>query len=198
MSNVLSFPPGQPMEVIDEAYFERFTDPALLLKCFEVLDGALEVICDPELSIEIEDDTHVELIEALWAIKVLFKRKTGHDAERVSQDHWEIASECLLAGEELPDMRIPIADAFIQPTPPEQYEQLTNLELACSAFNSSDKVRLGTNATLSAGNARISATVAVEAINATTALRSLVLRLSGGSMQSFSDLVSRKPGETLQ
>ncbi len=35
-----------------------------------------------------------------WALKVLFERKTGNDAKKVSDDQWYIASKHLLAGQE--------------------------------------------------------------------------------------------------
>lgn len=197
MTNILKFPNTEEPEVIDEAYFEKYADAALLLKCFEMVSAALEVICDPEYSIEMEDDTHIGLIEALWALKVLFKRKTGHDARKVSDDHSTAMTKHLLEGGPPVDMSIPIVGSITQPLPPEYFESHTNLALACAAFNHSDQIRLGTNATLAANNARIAATMAVEAINATTALRQLVLRMSGG-IESMAAYVARRNGETLQ
>ncbi|KGF63642.1 hypothetical protein [Pseudomonas lutea] len=197
MNNVVNFPSSEAAEVIDEAYFEKYADAALLLKCFEVIKDALEVICEPEYTIEMEDDTHMALIEAFWAIKVLFKRKTGHDAKQVAQDHWEAMGRHLLEGAHLSDMNIPIEGSITRALPPEYFKAHTNLALACAAFNHSDQVRLGTNATLAASNAKIAATMAVEAINATTALRQLVLRMSGG-IEAMAAHVARRNGETLQ
>lgn len=201
MSNVLNFPAPADVEVINEDYFRKYTDAALLLKCFEVVKDALDVINEPEYHIEQEDDTHIDLIRAFYALKVLFNRKTGHDAAAVAQDHWEAMGRHLLEGEPYPDQLIPIAGAFISPTPPEGYSHLTNLELACAAYNAGDKVRLGTNATLSAENAQIKATVGVEAINATTALGILVRRLAGGSLTDLGQHILGTTGtgsETLQ
>lgn len=200
MKNVIDFPKAPTAETNDQAFFERFADAALLLKCFECVKNAIEAI-DDGAAIEQRDDTHVELIEAYWALKVLFERKTGSDAKKVSDDHLDAASQCLLAGQEPPDMHIPIAEAFVRPTPPDQYNQLSDLALACAAYNAGDKVRLGTNATLAADNARITATASVEAINATTALGILVRRLSGGTLTDMAQIVSRINGtgsETLQ
>ena len=201
MSNVLNFPEPAEIEVISEEAFRKYTDAALLLKCFEVIKDTLDVINEPEYSIEKEDDTHIDLIRAFYALKVLFARKTGHDAAVVAQDHWEAIGRHLLEGAPYPDQLIPIAGAFISPTPPDGYSHLGNLELACAAYNASDKVRLGTNATLSADTAQIKATVAVEALNATTALGILVRRLSGGTLTDMAQVVSGITGlssETLQ
>lgn len=201
MSNVLSFPAPAEVEVISEDQYRKFSDAALLLKCFEAIKDALDVINEPEYSIEKEGDTHVDLIRAFYALKVLFERKTGHDAVVVANEHWEAMGRHLLEGAPFPDFTIPIAGALIRPTPPDQYSQLSNLALACAAYNASDKVRLGTNATLAADNAQITATVGVEAINATTALGILVRRLSGGTLTDMAQIVGRIAGtgsETLQ
>ena len=200
MSKVIDFPKTPTVETIDQAFFEKFPDAALLLKCFECVKDAKEFVEDGG-AIEVRDDVYVGLIEAYWALKVLFERKTGGDAKKISDEHWEIAGKCLLAGQEPPDMHIPIAEAFIQPTAPEQYNQLSDLALACSAYNASDKVRMGTNATLAADNAQITATVSVEAINVTIALGILVRRLSGGTQTDMAQIVIRINGtssETLQ
>ncbi|WP_339546299.1 hypothetical protein [Pseudomonas sp. RA_35y_Pfl2_P32] len=200
MSKVIDFPKTHIIETIDQAFFEKFADAALLLKCFECVKGATEFVEEGGV-IEARGDVYVGLIEAYWALKVLFERKTGGDAKKVSDEHWEVAGQCLLAGQEPPDMPIPIAEAFVRPTPPDQYNQLSDLALACAAYNAGDKVRLGTNATLAADNARITATVSVEAINATTALGILVRRLSGGTLTDMAQIVSRISGtgsETLQ
>ena len=201
MSNVLNFPEPAEIEAISEEAFRKYSDAALLLKCFEVIKDTLDVINEPEYSIEKEDETHIDLIRAFYALKVLFARKTGHDAAVIAQDHWEAMGRHLLEGAPFPDQAIPIAGAFISPTPPDGYSHLSNLELACAAFNAADKVRLGTNATLAADNAQITATVSVEAINSTTALGILVRRLAGGSLNHLGQhglMVTGTGSETLQ
>ncbi|MDI2594087.1 hypothetical protein POF45_22030 [Pseudomonas sp. 681] len=197
MSKVIDFPKTPQTETIDQAFFEKFADAALLLKCFECVKDAVEAV-DGGGVIESRDDTYISLIESYWALKVLFERKTGSDAKKVSDEHWDIASKCLLAGREPPDMNIPIAEAMIAPFRPEYFDQASNLELACAAFNFSDAVRLSINSLLVANNAQNTANAAVEAINSTTALHQLVLRLSGGSLEAMAAQISRKPGETLQ
>ncbi|MDP0919931.1 hypothetical protein Q6272_33370, partial [Klebsiella pneumoniae] len=77
------------VEHIDEALFEKNNDAALLLKCFEVVKDVLDVIAEPEYSIEDGDDTHIDLYRAYYALKVLFRRRTGHDAAQVAKDHFE-------------------------------------------------------------------------------------------------------------
>lgn len=201
MTNVLNFPAPTEAEVISEEAFRKYADAALLLKCFEVVKDTLDVINEPEYSIQKEDDTHIDLIRAFYALKVLFERKTGSDAAAVAQDHWEAMGRHLLEGAPYPDQLIPIASALISPTPPSGYSHLSNLELACAAFNAADKVRLGTNSTLAADNAQITATVSVEAINATTSLDILVRRLAGGTLIDLGQHVARITGggpETLQ
>lgn len=201
MSNVINlFPKLTSADTINQAFFERFTDAALLLKCFQSVQDAVEFLNDGG-KIEERDDSYIDLIGAYWALKVLFERRTGGDAKKVSDDHRDVESRCLLAGEQPTDMHIPVARSLVAPTPPEVFSEQGDLALACMAFNSAEQIRLGTNATLSANNAQIAATLAVEAINVTTAMRQLVLRLSGGTLTDMAVIVGRMRGtgsETLQ
>ncbi len=197
MSKVLVFPPKvMPVEHIDEALFEKNNDAALLLKCFEVVKDALEVIDEPEYSIEKEGDTHIDLYRAYYALKVLFRRRTGHDAAQVAKDHFDAMSRHLLAGEPRPENKIPVVVYPAECLPDEAFDGLTNQALACAAFNYSDRVwRLLNDHSptgLSLDEAR------TFSIDSTTALRLLVLRLSGGSVEAMGAGMSRKPGETLQ
>lgn len=196
MKKVVQFPTPIPTEIIDEPNFERYADAALLLKCFEVVKDTLEVICEPEYTIEKEGETHIDLIRAFYALKVLFKRKTGHDASQVAKDHWEAMGKHLLEGGPKPDQYIPMVRFSGEPLPSEAFDHLTDQQLACAAFNYSDRVRAAimTNSlqALAMDEAR------VFSIDATTALRQLVLRLSGGSIGSMADGLGRGPGETLQ
>jgi hypothetical protein len=196
MSNVVRFPPAEPIEIIDEANFAKHGDAALLLRCFEIVKDTLEVIDEPEYSIEKQDDTHIDLIRAFYALKVLFKRKTGHDADVIAKDHWEAMGRHMLEGAPLPDQSIPIVTVPHGPISPEAFDGLTTQELACASFNYADRVResIMTHSpeALNMAEARVSA------IDATTALRKLVLRLSGGSMDTMAAQISRLAGETLQ
>ncbi|WP_434575022.1 hypothetical protein J3P88_10230 [Pseudomonas sp. Z3-6] len=185
-----------PVTVIDEAHFENYSDAALLLKCFEVVKDALDVIDEPEYSIEKEDETHIDLYRAYYALMVLFRRRTGHDAREVAQDHWEAMTRHLLAGEPRPENKIPVVVYPVECLPDEAFEGLTDQQLACAAFNYSDRVRIlimdHSPQALALDEAR------TFSIDATTALRKLVLRLFGGSVESMGARISRKPGETLQ
>lgn len=197
MSRVLVFPPKVlPVEHIDEALFEKNNDAALLLKCFEVVKDALEVIDEPEYSIEKEDDTHIDLYRAFYALKVLFRRRTGHDAAQVAKDHFDAMSRHLLAGEPRPENKIPVVVYPAECLPDEAFDGLTNQALACAAFNYSDRVRRLLNDHSPTGLALDEARTF--SIDSTTALRLLVLRLSGGSVEAMGASLGRKPGETLQ
>ncbi|SFW77477.1 hypothetical protein [Pseudomonas sp. NFACC04-2] len=197
MKNVLNFPqPAQIVEHIDEANFEKYPDAALLLKCFEVVKDALDVIDEPEYSIEKEDDTHIDLYRAYYALKVLFRRKTGHDARQVAEDHQEAMTRHLLGGEPRPECKIPVLMYPAECLPDEAFHGLTDQQLACAAFNYSDRVRLLVMDHSPTGLALDEARTF--SIDATTALRLLVLRLSGGSVEAMGAGLCRKPGETLQ
>ncbi|MCO7039584.1 hypothetical protein NAG83_24065 [Pseudomonas carnis] len=185
-----------PVTVIDEAHFEKYPDAALLLKCFEVVKDALDVIDEPEYSIEKEDDTHIDLYRAYYALMVLFRRRTGHDARQVAQDHFEAMSRHLLEGKPRPENSIPVVVFPGECLPDEAFAGLTDQQLACAAFNYSDRVRAlimdHSPQALALDEAR------TFSIDSTTALRLLVLRLSGGSMETMSAGMCRKHGETLQ
>lgn len=199
MTNVIGFPAPLPMEHIDEAHFEKYADAALLLKCFEVVKDALDVIAEPEYSIEKEDDTHIDLYRAYYALKVLFKRKTGHDAKQVAQDHWEAMSRHLLEGAPPPENRIPVVVSPVECLPDEAFEDLTDLQLVCAAFNYSDRVRVAIMD--NSPQALLVDEARTFSIDATTALRKLVLRLSGGTITDMAQIVRRINGtgsETLQ
>ncbi|QXH68589.1 hypothetical protein [Pseudomonas asgharzadehiana] len=198
MSKVIVFPPKvMPVEHIDEAHFEKNNDAALLLKCFEVVKDALDVIAEPEYSIEQEDDTHIDLYRAYYALKVLFRRRTGHDAAQVAQDHQEAITRHLLGGESRPENKIPVVVYPAECLPDEAFDGLTDQQLACAAFNSTDRVRSlivenHTPPALALDEAR------TNVIDASTALRLLVLRLFGGSVEAMGASLCRKPGEFLQ
>lgn len=198
MNKILNFPAQQalPVEHIDEVLFEKNNDAALLLKCFEVVKDALDVIAEPEYSIEKEDDTHIDLYRAFYALKVLFRRRTGHDAAEVAKDHQEAMTRHLLEGAPRPENKIPVVVYPAECLPDEAFDDLTDQQLACAAFNYSDRVRIlimdHTPHALALDEAR------TFSIDSTTALRLLVLRLSGGSMAAMGAGMARKPGETLQ
>lgn len=197
MKKVLDIPSQVlPGECIDETLYEKNNDAALLLKCFEVVKDVLDVIAEPEYSIEDGDDTHIDLYRAFYALKVLFRRRTGHDAAQVAKDHFEAMSRHLLAGEPRPECKIPIVVCPTECLPDEAFDGLTDQQLTCAAFNYSDRVRRLLNdhspTGLSLDEAR------TFSIDSTTALRLLVLRLSGGSVEAMGAGMIRKPGETLQ
>lgn len=185
-----------PVTFIDEAHFEKYADATLLLKCFEVVKGALDVIDEPEYSIEKEGDTHVDLYRAYYALKVLFRRRTGHDARQVAQDHFEAMSRHLLEGKPRPENNIPVVVFPGDCLPDEAFAGLTDQQLACAAFNYSDRIRIlitdYSPQVLALDEAR------TLSIDATTALRLLVLRMSCGSVESMGTGLCRKPWETLQ
>ena len=197
MKKVLDIPPQVlPTECIDETLYEKNNDAALLLKCFEVVKDVLDVIAEPEYSIEDGDDTHIDLYRAYYALKVLFRRRTGHDAAQVAKDHFEAMGRHLLAGEPRPENKIPVVVYPAECLPDEAFDGLTDQQLACAAFNYSDRVRIlimdHTPHALALDEAR------TFSIDSTTALRLLVLRLSGGSVEAMGAGIGRKPGETLQ
>ncbi|RVD78189.1 hypothetical protein [Pseudomonas koreensis] len=198
MTNVLDFPAPLPVEHIDEENMAKNGDAALLLKCFEVVKDILEVINEPECSIEKEDDTHLDLIRAFYALKVLFRRKTGHDADKVAREHWEAMGRHLLEGAPLPEQRIPIVTVPGNPHPPSAFDDMTDLQLATASLSYarrvSESIMTHSPEALDMAEARLLS------IDATTAMHVLKQRLAGYAPSDASAAVKRTTprGETLQ
>jgi hypothetical protein len=117
MSKVIELPQEPKVEVIDEAFFEKFVDAALLMMCFEGVADAVEVV-DEGVKIRDRDEIHIKLMEVCMALAVLFRRRTGYDVQQISTDHLEKQRRCLLAGEE-PRLLIPIRASGLGPLAPE-------------------------------------------------------------------------------
>ena len=198
MTNVIDFPGLLPMEFIDEEHMAKHGDAALLLRCFEIVKGTLDVISEPEYQIEKDDDTHIDLIRAFYALKVLFKRKTGHDADEVARDHWEAMARHLLEGAPLPEQRIPIVTVPGNPHPPSAFDGMTDLQLATASLSYSKRV--SESIMTHSPEALDIAEARLLSIDATTAMRVLKQRLAGDAPSDASAAVKRTTarGETLQ
>lgn len=178
MKNVIDFPSKKPVKTLGEDELKSHADASLLLSCFERVQHAIETIERGE-KIEVGDASHGILTETCAALSVLFRRKTGGDAKKVSEDHWEVSRRYLLAGEEPPDMHIPIASADFDPLHPAAFECRTNLELVLSSLNYATKVQ-GT--LLEVFPSALDMDIArIFSIDATTALHVLRDRLSDGA-----------------
>ncbi|MEX0297332.1 hypothetical protein AAH995_29250 [Pseudomonas putida] len=185
-------------KAINREYFESFSNAALMLLSFEAVMDAIEAISDGA-EIREYDETYVGLVGASLALSVLFERQTGNDASVVSGEHLEQERRHLLEGGEPPTYRIPIVGDLLQPHPPEAFDHLTNLQLASASFNYAERVF----ETISnhSPHALEMAEARVSSLDAVTALRSLVLRLAGGSMTDLAKHAAKITGpssETLQ
>lgn len=134
MNNVIDFPPATPVEIINEAHFEKFEDAALMLMSFEKLADAVEVVSEGG-EIHERDDTHVGLMEACMALAVMFRRRTGHDAQKVSADHLDQERQCLLFGVEIKSLPIPLRPTPCEPLPKTAFNSIPDLSLAWAGFN---------------------------------------------------------------
>ncbi|MBA6120781.1 MULTISPECIES: hypothetical protein [Pseudomonas] len=185
-------------KVINKAYFEKFSNASLMLLSFEAVMDAIEVISDGA-KIREYDETYVGLIGASLALSVLFERQTGNDASVVCGEHLEQERRHLLEGGEPPTYSIPIVGDLLQPHPPEAFDQLSNLQLASASFNYAERVfeTISNHSPLALDMAE----ARVSSLDAVTALRTLVLRLAGGSLTDLAGHVAKITGpssETLQ
>lgn len=134
MSKVLNSPTPAPVEIINEAHFEKFDEAALLLMCFEVAADAVEAVSEGE-GITERDCSHVGLMEVCMALAVMFRRRTGHEVQQVSADHLDHQRKCLMEGLESKSLRIPIRPPALSPLPTAAFKALSTADLAQVGFN---------------------------------------------------------------
>lgn len=198
MSKVLNFPTPAPVEIINEAHFEKFDEAALLLMCFEVAADAVEAVSEGE-GITERDCSHVGLMEVCMALAVMFRRRTGHEVQQVSADHLDHESKCLMEGLESKSLRIPIRPPALSPLPTAAFTPLSTADLAQVGFNyisrSHEHIKGNCPKLIELDLAR------AHSLDAMGALVVLIERLSGGvaSIASGETPIANAPGsETLQ
>ncbi|WP_025858905.1 hypothetical protein [Pseudomonas sp. CHM02] len=198
MSKVIDFPTPPNVEVINEAHFEKFEDAALMLMSFEKLADAVEVVSEGG-EIHERDDTHVGLMEACMALAVMFRRRTGHDAQKVSADHLDYERQCLMGGIEIKSLPIPLRPSALKPLPTEAFRGIPTADLARVGFNyisqASENIKRNSPHLVELNLAR------AHSLDAIGALVVLIERLSGGvaSIVSSETPIANAPGsETLQ
>ena len=181
-----------PTATIDQAHFEKFANGPLLLKCFEVVKDATEFV-DEGGTILHADDTYVSFIEAYWALKVLFQRETGLDAKLIAEKRIENLRAALFSGGEPEPIVLgsPKVERLVLLEEP-YFNQFDNLTLAAMSYNDTDEAH---DQFSGSGDTPLDAdatwNVSVSILNANTALRVLVLRLSGGTLNDMAQIVAR-------
>lgn len=198
MSKVLNFPTPAPVEIINEAHFEKFEDAALMLMSFEKLADAVEVVSEGG-EIHERDDNHVGLMEACMALAVMFRRRTGHEVQQVSADHLDHERKCLMKGVEIKSLPIPVRPPALRPLPAAAFKALSTADLAQVGFNyinrSHEHIKGNCPKLIELDLAR------AHSLDAMGALVVLIERLSGGaaSIASGETPIANAPGsETLQ
>ena len=198
MSKVLNFPTPAPVEIINEAHFEKFDEAALLLMCFEVAADAVEAVSEGE-GITERDCSHVGLMEVCMALAVMFRRRTGHEVQQVSADHFAHERKVLMEGEEFKSLPIPIRPPALSPLPTAAFSALSTADLAQVGFNymsrSHEHIKGNCPKLIELDLAR------AHSLDAMGALVVLIERLSGGvtSNPASETPIANAPGsETLQ
>lgn len=180
-----------PTATIDQAHFEKFANGPLLLKCFEVVKDATEFV-DEGGTILRADDTYVSFIETYWALKVLFQRETGLDAKLIAEKRIENLRTALFSGGEPEPIVLgsPKVERLVLLEEP-YFNQFDNLTLAAMSYNDTDEAH---DQFSGSGDTPLDAdatwNVSVSILNANTALRVLVLRLSGGTLNDMAQIVA--------
>ncbi len=198
MSKVLNFPTPAPVEIINEAHFEKFDEAALLLMCFEVAADAVEAVSEGE-GITERDCSHVGLMEVCMALAVMFRRRTGHEVQQVSADHLDHQRKCLMEGLESKSLPIPVRPPALRPLPAAAFTALSTVDLAQVGFNyisrSHEHIKGNCPKLIELDLAR------AHSLDAMGALVVLIERLSGGvaSNPASETPIANAPGsETLQ
>ena len=198
MNNVIDFPLAQAVEIINEAHFEKFEDAALMLMSFEKLADAVEVVSEGG-EIHERDDIHVGLMEACMALAVMFRRRTGHDVQKVSADHLDQERRGLMEGVEVNSLPIPVRPSALKPLPTEAFRGIPTADLARVGFNyvsqANENIKRNSPHLVELNLAR------AHSLGAMGALVVLIERLSGGvaSIASGETPIANAPGtETLQ
>jgi hypothetical protein len=181
--------------VLDVDHYKKYADGPLLLKCFEVIDEAIDAV-EEGAKIELHDDTYISLIGAYWALTALFERHTGAVAKEVSDKRIENLRARLFGGDPGPT-QLPASKPLEQPVilseaHLEQVDDYTLASLALSDCDNSQVNLLGADHSLSPEDFR---NTIVPMANAQTALRLLCSRLLDDKIGSSSYLPA---GETLQ
>lgn len=180
-----------PTATIDQAHFEKFANGPLLLKCFEVVKDAAEFV-DEGGTILHGDDTYISFIEAYLALKVLFLRETGEDAKLIAEKRIENLRAALFSGGEPEPIVLgsPKVERLVLLEEP-YFNQFDNLTLAAMSYNDTDEAH---DQFSGSGDTPLDAdatwNVSVSILNANTALRVLVLRLSGGTLNDMAQIVA--------
>jgi hypothetical protein len=180
-----------PTATIDQAHFEKFANGPLLLKCFEVVKDATEFV-DEGGTILHADDTYVSFIEAYWALKVLFQRETGLDAKLIAEKRIENLRAALFSGGEPEPIVLgsPKVERLVLLEEP-YFNQFDNLTLAAMSYNDTDEAH---DQFSGSGDTPLDAdatwNISASILNANTALRVLVLRLSGGTLNDIAQIVA--------
>lgn len=180
--------------VLDVDHYKKYADGPLLLKCFEVIDEAIDAV-EEGAKIELHDDTHLGLIAAYWALTALFERHTGANAKEVSDKRIDNLRAQLLGGAPEP-MQLPASKPVEMPVilSEKYFDEVDDYALASLALIHCDNGYLnllGADHSLSREEFR---KTIVPMANAQTALRLLCRRLldDGGSASHL------PAGETLQ
>lgn len=189
--------PADPIEVINQEHFEKLTTSSLLLKCFEVMKDATEFVAEGGV-IQHQDDTDVSFYEAYWALKVLYARETGEDArEVIEKGIARLRASLLSDAVEEPVLNADSERAVLLDEA--YFQQWDNVTLAAMAFNSTDEAYdVLTHTRNQHLDDNTAWNIATHIANSKAAMRALLLRMAGGSMGAFAELLNRPNGETLQ
>lgn len=183
--------------VLNVDHYKKYADGPLLLKCFEVIDEAIDAV-EEGAKIELHDDTYFGLVEAYWALTALFERHTGGSAKEVSDRRIENMRARLMGDGvpnplQLPASRPPEKPVILSEEYLDNVDDYTLASLALADCSNGQVTLLGADHSLSPTDFR---NTIVPMVNAQTALRLLCRRLLDDGSGSPPSCLPH--GETLQ
>jgi hypothetical protein len=207
--------PADAVHINDET-MSLLTNEQLAYRIWNLLDSTVEIVGNPDEEGSRDhwgsnqQEAYCSALEGQICARVLARRIIGVEPRSIQEEQTRRLRLALGVNcDQTKPADIQQPTSRVLPEPPERralmgveyFDAFDDLTLACMAFNGTDVAQtsvLGADHQMSSQDFR---DCIIPMKNSLTALRLLVLRMSGGSIESMADVVSRacRPnGETLQ
>lgn len=207
--------PADTVHINDET-MSLLTNEQLAYRIWNLLDSTVEIVGNPDEEGSRDNwdsnqqDAYCSALEGQICARVLARRIIGVEPRSIQEEHTrrlQIALGITCSTTKATDIRQPAARALPEPTERrvllgvDYFDAFDDLTLACMAFNDTDVAQAAVLGADHQMNPQDFRDCIIPMKNSLTALRLLVLRMSGGSIESMGEIVTRSyrpAGETLQ
>lgn len=216
MSNDIEFQtPADTVHINDET-MSLLTNEELAYRIWNLLDSTVEIVGNPDEEgsrdhwDSNQQEAYCSALEGQICARVLARRIIGIEPRSIQEEQTRRLRFALgINGDETEPTDIQRPSFKALPEPPERrtiigveyFDAFDDLTLACMAFNGTDAAQTAVLGADHKMNSQDFRDCIIPMKNSLTALRLLVLRMSGGSIERMADVVARacRPnGETLQ